>query len=338
MRKSLLLFALGFLFTPLLQAQSKVKILLVGTVHEFQDSLFQKQSIDKHLDRLRKFAPGLICVESIPTWDTLSLKAVRASSLTYAQRLRSERNLNNQNLDAYLRSGLMEVNSEPENLIYRSRLANYLYANHDFWNAYYHWFLLQERLLSNPNLRTKELSETFVLDSIHTRVFTNQLPTEFGRIIFPLANQLSINYLENIDDRSDDAEFSRLSKKMPGRLLLNLKLFKALRFYNGLKKESMEAERKGMLIEKVNSESFQSRLVNAIDELPTRWVKGQAARRLQELWYLRNRRMADRIVAVTQKHKADCVVVFVGAAHLEFIARELRKNPGFEVQLYLRNN
>lgn len=317
-----------------LNAQTVPEILVVGTVHEFQDSLIYKQNFDAHHKVWAEFNPDMICIESIPPWDTVSLQQVRATSLRAAKRLREEKQLSESMLQNCLITNQLNLTNNPSDLVARSMLANCLYASHDFWNAYYHWFIIQTEIQHNTNLKTQQLTETYALDSIHTRVYNIQLTTEFGTMVFPLAKALNIQYLENIDDRADDTEFTKLSKSLPKRLLLNLKLFKALKLYNGLKKETMNAEISGSLIEKVNSESFQQIITEAIDKLPENWVKSKKTRRIQELWYQRNFRMAERINQVIAEKETKRIIVFVGAAHVEFIVRELKKNHQFIVNAY----
>lgn len=312
----------------------KIQILIVGTVHEYRDSLRNKQGFPQLISELQQFNPDMICIESIPIWDTTSLRKVRSTSIQSASKLRYEKHLSTIDYDSNIDLLRSLLKKDPYDLLTRSQLANLLYANHDFYNAYYHWFMLQEQLLSSPSAATDEVIQSFALDSIHVRAHENQLKSEFGNIIFPLAYGLSIVELENIDDRADDDEFQKLGKHVAKRLLLNLKLFKALKLYKGLARETITAEEEGKLIEKVNSIEFQNKMMSNIDSLSIKWVKSKKSKKALSLWYTRNHRMAERIEKAIQANNAKRVIVFFGAAHIGFVARELKKNPAFNVITY----
>lgn len=287
-------------------AQTKTEVLLVGTAHEFRDEYRSRQDFRGIINAVAGFNPQSICIESIPTWDTASLKAVRSVQMQRAERLRRRK-------DASLESDI----------------AKRFYAQHDFWNAYYHWFMMG-RSLENDAAKFNE----FKSDTLAYQSYLRQQRTEFGNVIFPLADSLKISQFENIDDRADDARFQALSKYAMKRLILNLKLFKALRVYRRMKRDSEKAEEQGRLFEKVNEHEFQQRLVKVIDEFPTKWIKTRKAQELADTWTTRNKRMADRIVESIRRTHATRAAVFFGAAHIEYIRRELVKDPSLKVTLF----
>ena len=314
--------------------QEKPLILLVGTTHEFQDSLKARQNFRGHIERLIEMKPDLICIESIPTWDTVSLKQVRGPSVSRAKKLRDEKQLHPTELENIINELQHLLLASPENFVVRSKLANAYYANFDFWNAYYHWYILHDHLRGRSTEDQQKLVESLTRDSLHLRAFNNQANTEFGNLIFPLAHKLNVIHLENIDDRADDAKFQKLSKHIVKRLLLNLKVFRALRIYKELVREAKAAELNGNLIELINDDAYLNRLVTNIDRLSTRWVKSKKAHQAQQLWYVRNERMAGRIKNISIEKQSKRVIVFVGAAHIKFIARELEKVGLFDIQFY----
>lgn len=323
-----------FLTSSICGQDNKTQILIVGTIHEFQDSLKSKQKFPELINKLRTFKPDMICIESIPTWDTVSLFQVRKSTMESAQKLRITKQIQTHNiLDEILR--LREIlKTDSENLMARFELANSLFANHDFYNAYYHWFILQQQLESDSSLINNELKESFALDSILLKTFKSHQKTEFGNIIFPLAHEESILHLENIDDRSNDSEFKELGKSIPKRLVLNLKVFKAVKIYKQLQREALEAEEQGELVDLLNSQVYQNKIVIPIDNLDKDWIKSKKTRCIKQLWYTRNERMAARITRAIAVKKPRQVIVFFGAAHIGFVARELRKNTQFSVSTY----
>jgi hypothetical protein len=331
--KSLIYFVCCLFFSAAFaqEQNKKTKIMIVGTVHEFRDSLIKHQQFGNLINRLRSFQPDMICIESIPTWDTLSLNMVRKTSLQGAARVRKEKELDFSKLPLAIEQLHDSLEISDENLSLRSRLANAFYAHHDFYNAYYHWFILQEKLLMNSTKASSTLVNSFAYDSIHSRVHAAQRKKEFGNIIFPLAHAELILRLENIDERADDSEFQKLGKHIAKRLILNFKIFKALKTYKGLVKDTKEAEEKGRLIEFVNSKDFQMKMTDNIDGLTKKWVKSKKARQAQLLWYQRNERMARRILDAIKIKNPKNVIVFFGAAHIDFVKRELLKEPNLEV-------
>ena len=87
-------FYLWLAFSPVvLYGQEKVVVLLVGTQHEFTDSLKHLQQFEQIRRRLVRFAPDIICIESVPTSDAASLKEVRSDQLMVAGRLRDEKGI-----------------------------------------------------------------------------------------------------------------------------------------------------------------------------------------------------------------------------------------------------
>ena len=177
-------------------------------------------------------------------------------------------------------------------------------------------------------------SSNLTLDSMHSKVYINHQKSEFGNIVFPFADKESILSLENIDDRTDDAEFLKLGKHIFKRLVLNLKIFKALKIYKGLIEEYYNAEREGKLIQKINSQEYLEIMTKNVDQFNKRWLKSKKASKALSLWGTRNKRMAERIVRSIESKSPQRVIVFFGAAHIEFVARELRKVTQLEVMLY----
>lgn len=310
----------------------KVTILLVGTAHHFQDSLKHRQKFPELVQKLLEFKPELVCQEAIPVWDNLSLEQVRQQNLKMAAALRAEKNIDLQKAQDETTHLLALLARYPDDLVARSRLANMFYSQHDFANAHYHWHILQKAILQDSTRISPALKQSFSSNYLHVRSYEAKRDTEEGNIIFPFAAQASFNQLQNIDDRADDAQFKKLGKHTVKRLILNLKVFKAARTYKNLLKETSQAEQEGQLMQKINSMEFQQVLVQNIDNLPTKWVRSKKAKQLQEVWYKRNERMAERIAMTLRANPAaQRAVVFFGAAHVDFVARYLAQNPAFEI-------
>ncbi len=314
--------------------QDRNQILLIGTAHEFNPALRGKQDFESIINKVVKFEPTHIFIESIPTWDTVSLQKVRQTQLRKARKLRLDMGLKSVQQDSVIRSLFIKLDHDRNDLLTRSTLGNYLYASHDFWNAYFHWYFLSRQIQSDSCLATPALRSTFAKDSLRERSYVREEKSEFGNLIFPLAEKLSINYLYGIDDRADDDQFQKLGKHALKRLLFNGRIFKARRTYLDLKRKTEMAEQNGQLIEEINSMAFQNEITTLIQAFPDEWVKSKKARQLQLTWYQRNERMAQRISSTVKSTGATKTVVFFGAAHVGFIRQALEKDPDFEVILF----
>ena len=315
----------------------EVEILLLGTQHEFQDSLLERQNFEAIKMELAQFNPNIICIESVPLYDTASLNEVRSKQMEVAARLRLEKQLqiSEQRAEELLR----EFGQGPDDLMSRSVLANQLYANHDFWNAYYHYFMLSKGLADAAQVEHPQLHESFALDSMHQRIYTREKNTEYGSLVYPLADFLDQPYLFNIDYRADEEEFLKRVKRAFIGTIFNLKIFKLKKRFKQQEKAMLEAERNGELIKFLNAPEQRAFFLDMIDN-SHHFLKSKNMRRVVALWELRNEIMAQRILDAAIAQKADRVLVTVGAFHIPFIKRYLDDHSQVKVITYdqLQNN
>lgn len=309
----------------------EVEILLLGTQHEFQDSLLDRQNFETIRMELAQFNPNIICIESIPLKDTASLNEVRSKQIEVASRLKQEKQLATN--EALVEQLLIKLNQNPDDLLVRSELANQLYANHDFWNAYYHYFILGRNLPNATPTDFSGLRKSFALDSMHTRIHQREKFTEYGNVVFPLADFLNQPYLVNIDYRADEAEFLKRVKRAFIGTIFNLKIFKLKKRFKQQEKAMLEAERNGELIEFINAPEQRAFYLDMIDN-SHRFLKSKNMRRVVALWELRNEIMAQRILDAAFEQKANRVLVTVGAFHIPFIQRYLEANERIKVITY----
>lgn len=314
---------LGILFTLPALAQSPVTVVLVGTIHQFQDSLLIRQNLTAHLARMMAYAPQQIFIEAIPPSDSVGQSLIYGSAMRVARQLpKGAAQL--RTLDSLC--ALLDNTTDSVRLRYiHQTIGNEYYQQHDFWNAYYHWFSLAGKGQADTNP---------LFDSLQRSSFRHQKHTEFGNLVFPLASQLRMCHLVNFDERTDDAAFQRLGKHVMKRLIINLKLFKALKTLRHLRQQLTTAERAGRLLEEINGDSFQRQVAEIIDHVDQQWVKTRKATLTRQLWEKRNQRMAERISTAIQLRPSSRVMVFVGAAHVEYLRRALAKNKTLNVKLY----
>jgi len=325
MKKMKLLLIPLYLLCVGLTAQEPM-ILLLGTTHQFTDTLDVFGDIR---NQIKDFAPDVICIENIPTWDTLSLRNIWSDILPVAARLRKEQELETANLPALQDQLLEAIQNNPKAPSLHAQLANVYYAQHNFYNAYYHWFVLA-RLLEKTDKVDPALIPQLALDSIYLRVAKRHSTTEFGHIVFPVAAELGIQHLESIDERGEDPAFQKHTKKLFKRLIFNLKIFKAMKIYKKEQKKLSDAPGDEVMAY-LNNEAFRSFLEGVIEELPTRWSRSKKTKELIRLWEERNERMADRIEGVIQAKRPKRVLVVFGAAHVPAVKRYLDQVGEYKV-------
>lgn len=325
MKKMMLLLMPLYLLYGELFAQEPT-ILLLGTTHQFTDTVDVFGDIR---NQIKDFAPDIICIENIPTWDTLSLNNIWSDILPVAARLRKEQELETVDLPSLQNQLLASIQTKPKDPALHAQLANVYYAQHNFYNAYYHWFELA-RLLEKSDEVDQALIPRLALDSIYLRVAERQSSTEYGHIVFPVATELGIHHLESIDERGEDPAFQKHSKKLFKRLIFNLKIFKAMKIYKKEQKKLSDAPGDEVMAY-LNSEAFRSFLEGVIKELPTRWSRSKKTKELVRLWEERNERMANRIEGVIQAKRPERVLVVFGAAHVPAVKRYLDEAGRYKV-------
>lgn len=314
--------------------QQEVEILLVGTQHVFADSLKERQHFDQIRSQLAAYQPEIICIESVPVTDAASLKEVRSSQLEVAERLRVEKGISSYDMGERIAQLMSALGAKPDDLITRSELANHLYANHDFWNAYYHYFILDQRLSGLADTMVPvDLRASFALDSMHSRIARRQAKGEYGNIVFPLADELGIFAFHNIDYRADEEEFLKRTKKAAIGTLFNLKIFKLKKLTKQMQEDMLLAEQEGRLMEWINSEEQQALYLDLIDN-SSRFLKSKNLRKAVALWEFRNKVMAERIIAAARESGARRVMAVFGAFHLPFVKRYLEQHAQIKVLMY----
>lgn len=314
--------------------QQEVEILLVGSQHAFTDSLKERQHFEQIRERLKAYRPEIICIESVPVMDAASLKEVRSDQLKVAERLRSEKGINTYDLDERIDQLMSDLKARPNDLKVRSELANHLYASHDFWNAYYHYFILNQRLSEIGDVENlAEVRASFALDSMHSRIADRQAKGEYGNIVFPLADELDILAFHNIDYRADEQEFLKRVKKAAIGTLFNLKVFKLKKLAKKMQQDMLLAESEGRMMEWINSAEQQALYLDLVDN-SDQFLKSKNQRKAVELWEFRNRVMAQRIITAARQSNSQRVMAVFGAFHLPFVKRYLEQHYQVRVLMY----
>ncbi|MEM8565251.1 MAG: DUF5694 domain-containing protein [Bacteroidota bacterium] len=290
-----------FLFSLALKTQAQeVEVLIFGTFHRFQEEYLESQNFKQIQDNLFSFKPDIICIESIPIDDSLSMMEIWPKSGKYADTLKAQ-----------LASGQYDSVATPLQL-----KAAELWSDYDFWNAYYYW----------DSLAVGQSPGSF------SPYHRNLVFSEYGNIVFPLARKLGVPSFYNIDYRYNEKTFLQSQNKAFKQLIFRLK-WKPVKTYLRLQKKTKKYEAQGKLIPFVNSTEFQNDFKQLIDELPSRLKKSKEARFVKTYWHHRNKMMAQRIQAAAKGSGAKKVLVTVGSAHVGHIKLYLEKS-GYLVTTY----
>lgn len=281
------------------QAQSPLEVTIIGTTHAFQKEYQDKQNFRQVQDFIVDLNPDIICIEAIPTTDTLSLQEILPNNLKKADKMRETLNEN-----GYFPFEPSAYASEVESM--RIQGACHL-AHYDFWNAYYQWFQVLEKGDSlngfAPYMKNLDCSE-------------------YGLMVFPAAIKLGVDHLYPIDFRAGEAEFLASNQKVLKKLLFRFK-WKPLGTYLKTQKRYKKAEQSGQLMEFINGPDFQLAFNQLIDELPRRLPKVTEAQFVKDYWLRRNEIMANRIIETARGQDATTVLLTVGSAHVTAIKNAL---------------
>ncbi len=283
-------------------AQEPLQIAILGTAHHLKEEYKGLQQLKQARDYIVNFSPDIICIEAIPVDDSLSLQEVLPNTLKRADTLRAK-----------LNSGLYLA----PDISKQHLLAAKLYSTYNFYNAYYHWFQIEQG------------GDTLEPFGRYQRKLGN---SEFGLIVYPAAMKLGINQLYPIDYRIGEDEFLAKSNKVFKKLFFSFK-WKPLRVYLRTQRKYKKAEKAGKLMEFINGAEFQSSFSALIDDIPNRLPKSADAQFVKDYWLQRNKIMANRIVEMATKQGATKVLLTVGSAHVSHIKRFLWKE-GHRVTTY----
>ncbi len=290
-------------------AQSSLEVTIIGTSHAFQKEYQDKQDFERVQEYIIDQHPDIICIEAIPTTDTLSLQEIWPNNMRKADKMR----------EALAEKGHIPFTPDSyastlESMRFRGASS---FASYDFWNAYYHWFqVVQEGdslMQFAPYMRNLDRSE-------------------YGLMVYPAAMKLGIDHFFPIDYRAGEKGFLANNQKVLKKLLFRFK-WKVLGSYMKTQKHYKKAEKEGRLMEFINGPEFQVAFSNLINGLPQKLPKVAEAQAVKEYWLNRNEIMANRIIETARSQKANTVVLTVGSAHVGAIKAALEKQ-GHVVRTY----
>ena len=290
---TLFLATLSFIGT----CQRKLDITIIGTAHYFDDEYQALQNFDAVQDFIVDLNPDMICIEAIPTDDTLSMQEIWPNTMKRADKLKDT---------------LASLNLTPKALAG----ANY-YTSYDLWNAYYNWYQVLEDGDSLGYL---------------SRFHRNLKNSEYGLMVFPAAQKLGVERFYAIDYREGESVFLANNKKVLKKLLFGFK-WKPLKVYLKTQKKYRKAQEEGRLMEFINGSEFQNSFSRLIDEIPVKLPKSEEAAHIKSYWLKRNQIMADRLIERAEEQQATKILLTVGSAHITHMKKSLEAK-GHQVATY----
>lgn len=301
--------------------QRKLDVTIIGTTHYFDDEHKPHQDFKSVQDFIVDLNPDIICIESIPIDDTLSLNEIWPNTMKRADRLRDS--LKHHKAFPF-NSDMVQTELQESDPFWDTYGDKYQllkgashYASYDLWNAYYQWFQIQQN------------GDSLHYFSKFQRKLNN---SEYGLMIFPAAQKLEVEVFYGIDYRDGEEEFLKNNQKVLKKLFFGLK-WKPLKVYLKTQKKYRKAEKEGKLMEFINGAEFQNAFTALIDELPKKLPKSEEARQIKSAWLRRNQIMADRLVQTATEQEASKVLLTVGSAHVTHIKRFL-ESKGHSVTTY----
>lgn len=308
----------------------KFEVLLIGTQHKASEKV--QQDTAGILKAVRLFNADAVCVEVIPTWDTLSLRNYRQKYLLQVDSFKKANGWDNLFLQSRIAAIAPRLTWENyQEPLYDSLGLYYMLIGDVYGNSNYNWYIAK-RLCSNSvlqfeNTKLYQLSQQFLSGS------------EFYDLSFPYAAANKMGYVYPIDDQTDALAFKVYQKKLMTNLLfsifkLNFKIFKVLKLIKQSKSQSAKAELEGKVYEFVNTEQFQLQLGELFNNIYPSWNKSKWAKLLQQTWSKRNERIANNVKKVFSTNPSlKRLVVFIGAAHIPSLKKNLQRNDSIVVKV-----
>jgi hypothetical protein len=329
--KNSLLLCVPFLF--FLNAQkieeTKPEFLLVGTFHYIPDSL--SCNWQSTYQKLLRYKPDQIAVEEVIPTDEASLmqnytKNYRATwdSLTLIWVGKKI------NPTDSIRHYTVLLNAK-ENPKHRLQLWKYYHLGLDIGNRNFQNYLIAQNIHQYKSIldTTKGWDQYFW--TRYKRMIEDKKDSEFFRLVYPLAMQYGITYLHPTDERVtfplQSEAYGRFSDELAGTT--------AMQKFEGFWKDFIQTEtahlKKCNALSFVNSREWLKNTdygqAHILDDTGSVYYKAYA-----DVWYKRNRSIANRIITAAKQSKAKKMAVFYGYMHI-FPVKRFLEEQGYKVKI-----
>lgn len=330
LRNSILLFLpLFLLFNMQRNKNVKPEILLVGILHYIPDSLSCNWS-DTY-QKLLRYKPDQIAVEEVMPTDEASLmqdygKNYRAAwdsvSIAWAGK--------KVNASDSIRHYMTLLNKE-ENPAFRLQLWKYCHLGLDMGNRGFQGYLMAQNINRYMSLMDTTMGWGKYFWASYKRMNKNKKDSEFFRLIYPLAVKSGITYLYPTDDRITYPLQSNAYGKFANELAGTTAMKKFEDFWKDFIKAEAEHLGKCNVLSFVNSKEWLANTdygqAHILDDTKSAYYKAYA-----DVWYRRNRSIANRIIAAAKQSKAKKMAVFYGYMHI-FPVKRFLEEQGYKVKI-----
>lgn len=337
---------LAFFCLPASNAQNKVQIMIVGSSHYNSDSIGYYREI---IDKLKRFQPDMVFGEDLAPADLRSLEENNYGKRTFEKRHDYIQRLNpsNTNNRAIAKGYRALANFQ---YLHRARmdLAIKLIKNSDPGNGNYQVFILEEYM--KPHFSNEELAyydQSFgPLDSLK-KVGLYRPNSEYHQIFFPLLYELGHQKIYPMDCQKYDIAWTRAWAKTDSLIKImertakedstspearTLQLIETYASYTEEEKKLFD----GKPYEGMNTDRYKTldaawnfyggEAFYGFPGFPT-----EAVKEMMHYWQLRNEGMCQNILQQARAHKAERVIVAVGASHLKAMEEILEKQDDVEL-------
>lgn len=318
------LFLLILLVIAVQQSEAQQKIALIGTKHKTPETELVQISPVKQA--VLDYKPEVICVEYRKPEDSVSMRYL------YGARHYKNQDSIRKAWKIPAKSDLKRINElfttlrKQENLIQRMELRNIFYVRSDFGNSDYQAYLIMEALKSDSS-QAKALRKRFPMFSQMKSLYHQRVAgyDEYTYLVFPVAKELGVNYLNPIDDQSTNKLYSKFYDKLQRKDTIyedrRPYLDRVAAFWRNL--NSLPPETNTWVYSNSPELIEELKYVDAykLDALTT----SRDVKMLNHYWTRRNKKMAVYIDQVAKKNPGKKVVVFFGASHVGPVYDEMKK-------------
>jgi hypothetical protein len=299
-------------------------IALIGTKHTTPET--ELVQIDPVKQAVLDFKPDVICIEARKPDDSVSIRYI------YGARHYKKQDSIRKAWKIPFKSDSKRINElfaslkKQNNLAQRMELRNIFYVRSDFGNSDYQAYLIMDALKADSS-QAKILRKRFPMFDQMKSMYQQRTARydEYTFLVFPVAKELGVIYLNPVDDQSTNKVYQK--------------------FYDKLQRKDTIYEDRRPYLDRVQA-FFRN--LNALPPETNTWVYSNSPEIIEELkyveaykldaittsrdvkmlshyWIRRNKKMATYIDQVAKKNPGKKMVVFFGASHVGPVFDELKK-------------
>ncbi len=326
------------------EAGQPLDVMLIGTAHNYGKTLVEH--FDYPLNKALAFRPDAVFGEymSAEDYDAVPDYWNKANTEKRVAYVKSHPFADPKQPDAFIQQTYQRLRQRPNQHGERIKLARALYLKHDFGNAAYQLYRLDQgkSQLSSEDRATYQalLGEP---DSLY-----RSRSSEYHNLIFPLIDKLGQDRILPMDSQQYDLQWQaawdsvvvkteRAVEAEKDTNSANYRVWTSfLNWQTKFYAADKQAQAAGETTRYYNTDAFSARVdsVNLGGDLLLKNLRGYPtaeAARMRHVWQLRNEAMCRNLVRRARAVQARRVVVGVGSAHRKTMLDILRTMPGVKV-------